>query len=355
LSEQTLLLTPDDPAWDNWLERTAHDVYHRAGFHRLSEAAGEGRALMVVHSRADRFMLWPYLIRPTEAGDLDASSVYGYPGPLGQGLEDESFAQRAWQAVRSVWTEQGLVAVFTRFHPLLMNDRICEGLHGAAPVEGGEILTLGRSVSIDATKDLDGRRSEYPSVLRQQIRGAERAGLKVDDDPDCRFLPEFGDFYRQTMLRNGATESYFYSDQYMDELRTSLPGQAFLAVAHVEGKPAGIMFYTVAGKIAQAHLTGTNPEFQRLSPNKVLFDRVPDLVAARGAERLHLGAGRGGFEDSLFHFKSRFSNLRSDFRVGRWILRADRYGDLVRQRFGEAAPDDKYFPAYRAPVRVSDE
>ena len=355
MPEQTTLLTPDDPAWDGWLERTTHDVYHRAAFHRLSESAGEGRAFMVVHSDANRFMAWPYLIRPSETGDFDATSVYGYPGPLGSGLQDDAFVQRAWAAARSVWAEQGLVSLFTRFHPLLMNHDFCEGLHGAAPVDGGEILTLGRSVSIDATKDLEARRAEFPSVLRQQIRAAERGGLIVEDDPEWRFLPEFGTYYRQTMLRNAAAAGYFYTDEYLSDLRKAWQGHAFLAVAHIDGVPAGMMFYTVLGKIAQAHLTGTNPDFQHLSPNRVLFDRVPDLVAARGAERLHLGAGRGGFEDGLFTFKSRFSDLRSEFRVGRWILRADRYRDLVRDRFSGALPDHKYFPAYRAPVIASDD
>ena len=270
-------------------------------------------------------------------------------GRLDLGLQDDAFVQRAWAAARSVWAEQGLVSLFTRFHPLLKNDAFCAGLHGAAPVDGGEILTLGRSVSIDATKDLDARRAEFPSVLRQQIRGAERDGLKVEDDPEWRFLPDFGNFYRQTMLRNAAAAGYFYTDEYLSDLRKAWQGHAFLAVAHIDGVPAGMMFYTVLGKIAQAHLTGTNPDFQHLSPNRVLFDRVPDLVAARGAELLHLGAGRGGFEDRLFTFKSRFSNLRSDFRVGRWILRADRYSDLVRDAVRPDLAGSQVFPRLPGP------
>lgn len=355
MSGQTLLLTPDDPAWDGWLERTAHDVYHRAAYHRLSEGAGEGRAYMVVHAASGRFMVWPYLVRPAGESDHDAYSVYGYPGPLGQGLEDEEFVLRAWQAARSVWSEQGLVTLFTRFHPLLANDRFCVALRGVAPVEGGEILALGRTVAMDLAYDLDGRRAGYPQPLRQEIKRSERAGLKVEEDSDWRFLPEFGVFYRQTMQRNGAAGAYFFSDQYLDELRKALQGYAYLAVAHVDGAVAGIMIFTVAGKIAQAHLTGTNPDYQHLSPLKVLIDRVADLAAARGAAWLHLGAGRGGFEDSLFAFKSRFSSLRCEFRVGRWILRDDRYRELAGARSGGAAPDHKYFPAYRAPPGASDD
>ncbi len=344
LRDQIQLLRPDDPAWDEWLDRAPHDVYHRAAYHRLSEGADEGQAFMVAYGNADRFMAWPYLVRPVGETDVDAYSVYGYPGPTGRGLADEAFVLEAWKAMRSAWSDQGLVALFTRFHPVLMNDHICNGLTGAVPVDGGEILHLGRSVAMDLSHTMDHRRASYPQVLRQDIKRAERAGVTVSEDPDWRFLPEFGAMYRMTMQKNAAAESYMYSDRYFDDFRKALEGYAHLAVAHIDGAPAAIMIYTVTGTIAQAHLTGINPDYQRLSPLKVLIDRVADLAAARGAELLHLGAGRGGFEDSLFAFKARFGLLRYNFRVGRWILRPERYRELVSERFGDTAPRPNVFP-----------
>lgn len=352
MSYQTLLLTADDPAWDDWIERAPHDVYHRAAYHRLSEEAGDGRACMVVHGSPDRFIAWPYLVRPFGESDFDASSVYGYSGPTGVGLEDEAFLNRGWEAVRSVWADQELVAIFTRFHPLLMNHRHCSDFRSASDVAGGEVLQLGQTVAIDLAPDPETRRMSYPQVLRQEIKRAERAGLVVEEDAEWRFLPEFGTFYRQTMEKNSASGSYMFSDDYLGELRKAWGGNAHLAVARVENAPAAIMLFTVAGDIAQAHLTGINPEFARLSPLKVLIDRVADLAAARGASWLHLGAGRGGFEDSLFAFKARFSPARREFRVGRWILNDDRYRALTAARFGAAPPDGLYFPAYRAPAGV---
>ena len=45
MPEQTLLLTPSEPAWDDWLDRAAHDFYHRAAYHAFSERMGEGQAM----------------------------------------------------------------------------------------------------------------------------------------------------------------------------------------------------------------------------------------------------------------------------------------------------------------------
>ena len=86
-----------------------------------------------------------------------------------------------------------------------------------------------------------------------------------------------------------------------------------------------------------------------LSPLKALIDGVAEIARAHGASRLHLGAGRGGHEDSLFAFKARFSPLRHDFVLGRWVLDPERNERLAAAAHPHERPDARYFPAYRAP------
>jgi Acetyltransferase (GNAT) domain len=347
LTEETHLIGPDDPEWDKWVKKAPHDFYHTAAYHAFSERAGEGRACMVVHGNDRQFMAWPYLVRPAGSGDVDATSVYGYTGPTGLGLDDIEFRHRSWGALRRVWAEQGLVSLFTRFHPLLENDLYCADLPGASEVAGGEVLTLGLTVMIQLSPDRDARRMSYDQVLRQQIKRAEREGVMVAEDTGWHDYAAFGRLYRSTMERNSASQGYMFSDQYFDRLRDALQNCGHLAVARVGDEVAGIMLFTVTGTIAQAHLTGSDPRFMALSPTKVLIDHVAEICARRGATVLHLGAGRGGLEDSLFQFKSRFSKLRGRFTVGRWILDATRYDALVRQSGVDPAGEGIFFPVYR--------
>ena len=121
-----------------------------------------------------------------------------------------------------------------------------------------------------------------------------------------------------------------------------------MAVARVDGALAGGLLFTVHGEIAQAHLTGTDTRFRRLSPQKALIDGSAELARGLGARWLHLGAGRGGREDSLFDFKRRFASAEHDFVLGRWILDAEAYRELSAGFEGEVA----FFPAYRAPRAV---
>ncbi len=348
MNEQTWLLRPDDSAWDAWVSDAPHDFYHLSAYHRFAEQMGEGEAYLAVHGTAERFFAWPYLLRDVDGWYRDATSVYGYPGPVGLGLEDTDFLARAWDAFGALWAGQRIATLFTRFHPILANHRWCESLHGSDEPAGGELLHLGRSVSIDLTPERDARRQSYQKNLRQEIRASERAGLRVELDADWAHYPTFAALYRQTMDRNQASGRYLFSDEYFDALRSALKDQAHLAVAFVDDEPACIMLFTLCNTIAQAHLTGVNPAFAKLSPLKALIDGVAELARSSGAQRLHLGAGRGGHEDSLFRFKSHFSSVHHEFTLGRWILNGTIHDTLVDKHCDTVmSSDGAFFPAYR--------
>lgn len=343
------VLRPTDPQWDEWLRLIPHDFYFQAAYHAFAERMGEGSACMVVYGTAEQFVAWPYLICTIDGDNhVDANSVYGYTGPIGKGLDNAEFRQEAWNSIRGVWKNQNLVTVFTRFHPILENSSFFDGLVGNMDTPGCVRFHLGRTVSIDLQADRDERRRSYKKVLRQEIQSAERAGIVVEHDRQWTYFAQFGEMYRSTMLKNQASEKYCFSDEYLSSLRETLGASGNLAVAHMNGDPAAILLFTVCGEIAQAHLTGVNAQYHSLSPLKVLLDGVADITRSMGARYFHLGAGRGGFEDSLFKFKCRFSPLRHDFDVGRWIINQRTHDELVREKSDNGSVTKGFFPAYRS-------
>ncbi|MEO0524816.1 MAG: GNAT family N-acetyltransferase [Pseudomonadota bacterium] len=346
MDEPVCVLSPSDPKWDAWLKLAPHDFYHLADYHAFAHSAGEGQPEMVVCGKRDRFIAWPYLVRRVNARFFDATSVYGYTGPTGSGLDDDSFRMDAWQLIRNVWAERNLVTMFTRFHPLLGNAAICNGFRGAESAPGGEVLTLGRSVSIDLADDRETRRSKYRQVLRQEIKRAEAKGLVIELDLDWYDYDRFVELYAITMHRNDAKDRYLFQRDYFDGLRNALGKKVFLVVADFGGDVAAAMMFTVYNGIAEAHFTGVDPDFAKLSPLKGLIDGVADIARDLGAARLHLGAGRGGAEDSLFEFKSRYSKSRHGFAIGRWVLDAQANAELCGP--SHRVPNPEFFPAYRA-------
>src|SRR5688572_19307263 len=118
------MIAPDDGRWNHILQATAHDVYHLPGFGSLyARSAGEvERARYVKGAHGE--LLIPLILRylpdlGTLAGWRDASSPYGYPGPIISGefspLEVQSL--RA-SVVEELWRNR-VAACFVRGHPVL--------------------------------------------------------------------------------------------------------------------------------------------------------------------------------------------------------------------------------------------
>ena len=358
------VLGADDPAWDERLADAARDVYHSAGYHRFSASGRDRVAQLAVAGTSARGFAWPYILRRIRGIDglyetpwSDVDSVYGYPGPLIWGCDpSDGFVAEAWAALQSRWREQRVVAAFTRFHPLLGNARIGEQLDPPEPAPAGPVLAGGSTVSIDCRAGDSDALAGYARVLRQEIARARRAGLRTEHDEHWAEARTFVRLYDATMDRNRAADSYRLSAGDVTRLRSDVDPHAHLLITHLDGKVIGAGIFTEFEGIVQAHLVGTDDEYRKLSPLKVLLDDARVWARRRGNRVLHLGGGRGGRDDSLFAFKARFSPRRHEFHTGRWIIDAGAYGDLVATREARLATDDRvvadssWFPAYRAPV-----
>lgn len=341
------ILTPEDPRWDDLVGRTDHTFHHLAAYHRLAEAQGDGTARMLVHGDDDTFVAWPHLLStvPGDAAAVDATSVYGYTGLLAHGAVDDALLADAWAGFRDAWAQQGVVTLFTRFHPVLETSSLAEGFAGAVPTPGGELVSIGRTVSIDCRPDRETRRASYHKELRYDVRRAERDGVAVHHDEAGESLETLVGLYEATMDRNTAGERHRFSIDYFRGLREALGDRAHLACATVGDEIAAVLLFVVEHGHAEAHLTGVDERFLRHSPLKLLIDATVDLSRDLGARELHLGAGRGGGDDPLFDFKARFSPHHHDFVLGRWVLDAAAYRRLCKE---SGCASTSWFPPYRA-------
>ena len=338
-SPRAVLLRPGDPEWDATLNRSPHDIYHTAGFHRWSEEAGEGTAYLAVVGNATRGLAWPYLLRGVadvaglaDAAATDVTSVYGYPGPVAWGVEPgDTFLSTAWAAIRDAWRSQGVVAAFTRFHPILGNAALLgDGSLGGPDSPRGGVLASGDTVSIDATIDDAAALAGYNSNHRRDIRAARAAGLATSHDDDWAHLADWARLYRETMVRAGAAESYFIGSAAIERLRDRIGDALHLFVVQHDDRIVAAGLFLECQGIVQTHLIGTDEAALNLSPYKVLLDDVRGWAHRRGDRMLHLGGGRGGQDDSLMRFKAGFSKRRHPFHTGRWVLDPDAYAALDR-------------------------
>lgn len=350
-----------NPAWDDWVRRAPHDLYHTAAYHRFSQERGEGAAFLAVCGTPERFLAWPYLLRPVDphtnnrSAPHDISCVYGYTGPVAHGTEPGSdFANGAVAEIHEAWRRQHAVSAFTRFHPLLQSQR-----WATASIAGDGVAGAGQTVAMDTRISDEETFRIYPKVLRHEINAARAAGLRTDVDETWEHVQDFLRLYWQTMVRNKASAWYHFPADYISQLKLRLGPHAILFHTRVEGHIVASAIWLAYGKWMHVHLQGSDNNYLRYSPFKVMIDDIRQWAREHGHQALHLGGGRGGKEDSLFAFKARFSRTHPSYYTGRFILDEPAYDALCEMRRREAGQSGMlfepggFFPAYRAPLTES--
>lgn len=332
----------------------AYDIYHLPNYHRLAQSHDEGRPLCFALRENEDFIALPLLIRSLERvpggnGFFDASSVYGYCGPVfSRPNLPEALLDRFRRDLRDELQRRKIVTVFSRLHPLIPQDRILEGLGSCLPGQ--------ETVSIDLEQPLEIQRAGYRKDHRRTIKRLEAMGITCTRDKERKHLEVFVDLYHQTMRRVEAAPMYHFGADYFHNLFEILGAHAHLFLVWKGSEILAGGIDLTCGGIVECHLAGTSEEGHRLAASKVLLDTERIWATRNGFKVLHLGGGRGqDSQDPLFQFKSGFSKIRHRFQTWRWILDSETHRRLCRP--GEADDQQalrpeamRFFPAYRTAI-----
>lgn len=355
------LTTNQREEWTRTVRRAKqYDFYYLPEYHALAERRGEGEARLFVYEQAGYTIALPLIIRTL--ADLpgiaawantwhDATSVYGYSGPLCSHADiPRALVDDFQRALTRALQELQVVSVFSRLHPLLpAQATLLDGL--------GEHQFGGATVSINLLATPAEQRADYHGTIRNRINRLARSSVTCALDIEQRHLPEFVALYYETMRRVGAEQSYFFDPTYFYELAQSLgPMLKLFIVKTSDGCVISGGLFTLCDGFVQYHLGGTRDAALKLSPTVLTFETVRHWAHQNGAHTFHLGGGVGGKSDSLFQFKAHFSRQRHEFVTWRWIVAAKAYGDVSLQKQlwnserGLRGISASFFPAYRCPA-----
>jgi Acetyltransferase (GNAT) domain len=335
------LLSSQDDRWEQMLQRCPHDIYHSPRYCGVSARVDGGVAQAVLVQHGTEGLLLPF-VRREILGDLwDATSPYGYPGPVWTGETDhERLDEMLYMALNRI-RDAGCVSLFLRMHP---------GLNTQWPMLRRQRVTIcssSETVYIDLTRSDRQIWSDTASGHRNEINRAERHGYSVMLDHEAAYLYDFARLYRANMNELGARPYYYFDDKYFHDIREALGTSLNLVAVLHDGKFVGGALFMSRRDWLQYHLSAADPAHRRASPAKLVIDARRRWGQEQGYRWLHLGGGRGGAADSLFRFKAGFSSSRLTFRTVGIVLRPRDYTDLVRGREGDG-PEGNRFPAYRA-------
>jgi hypothetical protein len=288
-----------------------------------SRAAILQPAYLCFERGASRWLHSVHLTRIPGTDLMDASSPYGYGGPV-SGNSAPDFLAAAWDAYSAWMTERQVVVEYVRFHPVLANERH----YGGSVAENREV------VLIDLTRgDHD---AGYEPRLRQSLKKAGRAGLVY---LECDFADQaarFGAYYRDAMREIGADAFFQFQDDYFEQLGRC--GLARLGVCQVAGGAgdsacpwlAACLFLEGAG-MREYHLAATTSAGRAVAAPSFALHRGAMAARRLGYQSLYLGGGSDTLPDnSLLFFKSAYSPERLPYRTGSHVFDLVAYDELKR-------------------------
>jgi hypothetical protein len=332
LSSARAVDTVAESEWDATVRRLGGDaVYSSLGYHRASALLEPPGTLPALLSDGESAL--PLLLRPLTPDTWDASSAYGYGGPLA------ARADPAFGAGVDAWARaNGVVTTFLRYHPLLGNHRI--GPRDVHVAERGWVVAW----------DLRGTRDLYASMHdhhRRAVRKAAKAGVRVAVTVAPANLRVFRALYEVTMRRQEADPFYFFPTGYWEELLAGCGDRLVLCEAFLDDEPVAALLCFDSAPFLHYHLGASSDTARRVGASNLLFLTAAAWGREHGHESFFLGGGLGGSStSSLFVFKHRFDPASEPlpWHTGAWVHDAARYRELA----GTSSVDG-YFPPWRAP------
>lgn len=322
-----------------------YDFYHTWSYHSLDHS---GVAILFVYQDDGDYIAFPFLKRVIpETPFFDLSSVYGYVGPISN-KESKSLSAELIVNFKDAFLkflkDGQIVSVFCRLHPFFNQDRLVKDFIG--------LYENGKTVALDLTLPIDIQREKYNSDTYRSIKKSWRKGFYVRESKKIEDITVFIDMYAENMKRVHSTAYYRFNRQYFLDLLHSDEFDSRLLLVCFEDEILCGAIITLTHGVIQGHLIATKTAYLNESPAKFLVDEVSLLGRNEGMRHLHLGGGVGFKDDSLFRWKSSFSDLYMNYQSLRYIANHQVYDSLVNRLGIDKNTNIDFFPLYRAVIDV---
>lgn len=113
-----------DQQWDKKIKHCHFDIYHLSGWVAASAIVDKGTPMGLMATYKNKQLFLPIIIRKIDSAYWDATTTYGYGGPLMDKSLSDAEADYMLQAVKERLFAKGCVSLFMRLHPIINKDWI---------------------------------------------------------------------------------------------------------------------------------------------------------------------------------------------------------------------------------------
>ncbi|MBO1531316.1 GNAT family N-acetyltransferase [Psychrobacter sp. F1192] len=334
-----------DENWDKQALDYKCDIYHLSKWLHASIIIDGGTPKGIMAQYNNKKILIPIIVRTIDDEYWDATSTYGYGGPLIDSTLTNQDIDTILEEIRHFLYHKGCVSLFMRLHPIINKDWL--------PTVG-TALTHGLTLYSDLSKSED---EHWKETQNQHRRGIKKA-LKTDVTVEAETLTVerammFSNIYKETMQNVKADQYYFFDDSYFCDLAKNLQDRILLLTAYKDDIAIASSIYTLCKEsgIMQFHLGGTLSDYRKLQASKLITHVARDWGRQNAYDTLHLGGGVGAKLDALYEYKKGFSSGELVFKTYRLVVNTAKYEQLVADiGLPEEDLTSEYFPLYRKRV-----
>ncbi|WP_214225517.1 GNAT family N-acetyltransferase [Pedobacter sp. B4-66] len=327
--------------WNTYIKEShSYDFYHTWSYHAIDKG---GDPILFVYQEKIDFIAFPFIKRSIpNTSFFDLSSVYGYTGPVSnKKFEDldSCLIDNFKKSFLEFLENEKIVTVFSRLNPFLNQNFLIQKF--------GSLHRNGRTVAIDLRCTIETQRKKYRETTAKHIKRCIKKGYFIQESKSPEDVEAFYNIYSENMQRVGSTDFYLFNKQHFIELLQSDEIDCRLVLVYAKDKIISGQIIACTNGIVEAYLLGTLQEYLKDSPAKFLFDQVSVIGRTLGMKYYHLGGGLGFKEDSLFYWKTGFSDLFFNYNSWRYIANETVYYHLVEKTGNDINSTVDFFPLYR--------
>lgn len=326
-----ILSLKESEKWHDYLSRLPNDqqdIYFTPEYYDLYENLGDGKALCFVYYENKDTLLYPFLMDSVnklgyklDKQYFDIQGAYGYNG-VASSSYSESFKKSFLSVFKKFIEEHAIIAEFTRFNPILKNNRFSNYLNPQYNQD---------NIIIDL-KRRDIERNCYEYSTRKNIKKALKNNLScskyISAEIKQSYIKEFLHIYYATMQRNNAEKKFFFPYSFFENISKNLSNNSIFYFVQYNETFISTELIILGNSNAYSFLGGTIAKYFEFRPNDLLKDYIIKDLKKKKLKYYCLGGGTEG----IIRFKKSFcKNGDVAFYIGKKVHNKKIYNEIIRQ------------------------
>jgi len=271
-----------------------------------------------------------HLIKITKKKLFYFETVYGYSGPLSTSI-NKKFLNKVWNNFNFECKNQNIISGLIRFNPFLKNHKFALNQNFIDIVKEKKILI----------SKIDHKYDYYYSRFNQNVKlnlaKSNKLNFNINNNStSLERIKKFHKIYKNLMLSKSADKQYMFDENYFINLFKKCSENVGFLDLDLNGSLVGGLIYLKYDKLIHIHLSAISKEYRNYGLSYLLRSYLFNQFESSDIT-INFGGGLTSEEDdSLYKFKSNFTQSTLDYFIGKVIIDKDNHNllkEIIIQRY----------------------